>query len=517
MTACTWADVGGLDIFFAALVTWSTELLSWLACAENPGSSFSAVSCVLMFVTSVLIWLAELAFSCTCVRLVREPRSESTCLQAAADTDGLVAAGMDEVGVALGLLDVLAELQAAINAALPNARAATFHPAPRSCLLLIAPCFPAPGGGTSPLPGDLTRPVTRPGDGVAAGAAYGGGSPRLPAGAGPVLASPPRWPTRGKEAVMPDKLMRLSRYQEPDGSRRPVMIGIAGDSAAGKTTLTRGIAEALGRDRATAVCADDYHRYDRDERRSLPYTVLNPDCNYIDIMEQHLQLLAMGRPILKPVYDHATGKLVRPVLVEPREFVIVEGLLPLHTKLARACFDITVYLDPPEEIRHEWKLRRDCRERGYTPDQVLAELKRREPESAKFIRPQRQWADIAIRFAPVAGHGTVLDTSLSAEILLRPTVVHPDLSHVLTDEDHRTVHLKLIRDSDGRPVDALHVHGYAPREDSYIVEKAIWEQLSIDQATMPPDSLGEVAPGTRSESLAIAQLLLLWHLLEARG
>ena len=120
--------------------------------------------------------------------------------------------------------------------------------------------------------------------------------------------------------------------------------------------------------------------------------------------EQHLQLLALGRPILKPVYDHSAGTLVRPVLVEPRDFVIVEGLLPLHTRLARACFDITVYLDPPEEIRRKWKIRRDCAERGYTPDAVLAELDRREPDSAAFIRPQRQWADIALRFAPVAGH-----------------------------------------------------------------------------------------------------------------
>jgi len=328
---------------------------------------------------------------------------------------------------------------------------------------------------------------------------------------------------------MPDKLMRLWRHDQGE-PRRPVMLAIAGDSAAGKTTLTRGIAQTLGADRATALCVDDYHRYDRAQRRDIPFTVLHPDCNYIEVMEQHLQLLALGRPILKPVYDHSTGELVRPVLVEPRDFVIVEGLLPLHTKLARACFDITVYLDPPEHIRRNWKVRRDCAERGYTPDAVLAELDRREPDSAAYIRPQRQWADIAVSFAPVAAQqalpGAALPngvlpgsdgTSLSAEILLRPTIGHPDLCHVLTDDDRRTMHLKLIRDSDGRPVDALHVHGHAPREDSRIVEKAIWEQLSFDHGTVLPHSLGQYAPGKRSEALAIAQLLLLWHLLEARG
>jgi phosphoribulokinase len=314
---------------------------------------------------------------------------------------------------------------------------------------------------------------------------------------------------------MPDKLMRLWRHDQGE-AQRPVMLAIAGDSAAGKTTLTRGIADTLGADRAIALCVDDYHRYDRAQRRDVPFTVLHPDCNYIEVMEQHLQLLALGRPILKPVYDHATGALVRPVLVEPRDFVIVEGLLPLHTKLARACFDITVYLDPPEEIRRKWKIRRDCAERGYTPEAVLAELDRREPDSAAYIRPQRQQADIAIRFAPVPGRGPGGDGSLSAEILLRPTIGHPDLSHVLTDDDRRTVHLKLIRDAGGRPVDALHVHGHAPREDSRIVEKAIWEQLSFDHGTVLPDTLGQYAPGRRSEALAIAQLLLLWHLLEAR-
>ena len=85
---------------------------------------------------------------------------------------------------------------------------------------------------------------------------------------------------------------------------------------------------------------------------------------------------------------------------------------------------------------------------------------------------------------------------------------------MLTDDDRRTAHLKLIRDSDGRPVDALHIHGYVPREDSRIIEKAIWAQLSLDHGKALPDTLGMVGGG-RSEPLAIAQLLLLWHLLEA--
>ena len=312
---------------------------------------------------------------------------------------------------------------------------------------------------------------------------------------------------------MPHKLLRMHRTGPPPAAGdRPVMLAIAGDSAAGKTTITSGLVRALGEDQCTAVCVDDYHRYDRAERRELPFTALHPDCNYVDIMEQQLQLLATGHPVLKPVYDHHTGQLARPEYVEPRRFVIVEGLLPLHTKLAAACFDVTVYLNPPEEIRREWKIRRDTAQRGYTRDQVLAELGRREPESAAFIRPQRRRADIVVRFAPVEQRHDPPGTPLSAELLLRPTIRHPDLSAVLAASG-QSMHLKLTRDEDGLPVDALHVHGYVPREDSQLLEKAIWSGLG--PATEVPGFLGELDAALRSEPLAITQLLLLYHLLEA--
>jgi len=309
---------------------------------------------------------------------------------------------------------------------------------------------------------------------------------------------------------VPDKIVRIGRA---GGGQRPVMIAIAGDSAAGKTTLTQGLVDALGDERISAICVDDYHRYDREERKTLPFTALHPECNYVGIMEQHLQMLATGQPILKPVYDHSTGTLVRPELIEPREFVIVEGLLPLSTKLARACFDVTVYLDPVEEIRREWKVARDTKKRGYDREQVEAELDKREPESAEFIHPQRAFADIVVRFAPIEGRDDPPDTPLSAELLLRSTVRHPDLSDVFKQVDGRAMHLKLIRDEGGRPTDALHVHGYAPDSDIAVLKKAIWS--SMGGADSVPTGLGGLGGGVGSEPLAVTQLLLLYHLIEA--
>ena len=314
---------------------------------------------------------------------------------------------------------------------------------------------------------------------------------------------------------MTDKQVTIQRGGGGDpGAVRPIMLAIAGDSGTGKTTITAGLVEALGADRMTSVGADDYHRYDRDERRSLPFTPLHPDCNYVDIMEQHLHHLSLGQPILKPVYNHDTGTLDRPEYVQPREFVIVEGLLPLHTKVSRACFDITVYLDPPEDIRINWKLGRDTKKRGYTEDQVRAELEKREPESAKFIRPQRANADIVVRFSPIEERSETAADPLSAYLLLRPTISHPDLSKILGEDVRDAMHLKLRRDDDGKPVDSVHIHSYADRADTKMVEQAIWDQLGVDEPV--PESLGRIDPETRDEPLALTQLILLYHLIQAR-
>ncbi len=181
---------------------------------------------------------------------------------------------------------------------------------------------------------------------------------------------------------------------------RPIILGIVGDSAAGKTTLSRGIVQILGADRVSVLCTDDYHRYNRLQRKELGITPLNPACNYLDIMAQHLQLLRAGEPILKPHYDHKSGDFGPPQYLNPRPFLIVEGLLGMYWQEMRSAYSVRVYLDPPEELRWRWKVRRDSTQRGYSQREVLHELTVREQDSAAFIRPQRDHADLVVSFFP---------------------------------------------------------------------------------------------------------------------
>src|SRR6476659_4207023 len=152
---------------------------------------------------------------------------------------------------------------------------------------------------------------------------------------------------------------------------RPIILGVVGDSASGKTTLTRGLVRVLGQEQVSHVCLDDYHRYDRSQRADMGVTPLDPGCNHMDIMGQHLMLLRRGEAIMKPVYRHSDGTFAPPAYLTPGRFLIVEGLLGYHTDALRDCFDIRVFLDPPESLRRRWKVVRDCSRRGYTTNQVL--------------------------------------------------------------------------------------------------------------------------------------------------
>jgi len=297
--------------------------------------------------------------------------------------------------------------------------------------------------------------------------------------------------------------------------QRPIVLGIVGDSAAGKSTITRGLTNILGPERVTQVCTDDYHKYDRRQRAQLRITPLHPDCNYLDILELHLERLYYGQPILKPVYDHSIGSLVRPEYVQPREFVIVEGLLGFSTPVMRQFYDVKVYLDPPEDLRKVWKIKRDTTKRGYTVEQVLAELEKRVADTRDFIRPQRDYADIVVQFYPPAGEPLEqAGPNLNVRLVLRPTIPHPDLSY-LFDGAHRPtsgIHLELGRDG-GRPVDFLDIRGDVTPEQVTELEDAVWRHLP-DLRPLRGDQFGDYDDRTEvrhSRPLALTQLLLTYH------
>jgi phosphoribulokinase len=292
---------------------------------------------------------------------------------------------------------------------------------------------------------------------------------------------------------------------------RPIILGVVGDSAAGKTTITRGLVRVLGEANVAHICTDDYHRYDRRQRAENGLTPLHPDCNYIDIIAQHLIHLRRGEPIMKPVYRHADGTFGPPEYVEPQRFTVIEGLFGYHLPEMRDVYDVRVYLAPPEEIRRKWKVQRDCSARGYTTDQVLADLDRREPDSEAFIRPQRLHADIVVSFMPA--HGDHDPAHLDAELTLRDGLAHPDLAPFVDGEPGG---LTLTERRGSRVV---RIPGQMDADRAAAIEEAIWARMHF-ATYLRARRLGEFTVATelhRSESLALVQLLILYQLVTAKA
>jgi len=299
---------------------------------------------------------------------------------------------------------------------------------------------------------------------------------------------------------------------------RPVLLGIIGDSAAGKTTLATGVARILGENQVLTICSDDYHSYSRAERTDRRVTALHPDGNHIDILEQHLQLLRANQPILKPVYNHELGTLEPAQLLRPRPYIIVEGLLGYHTRAMRDCYDVKVYLEPDEELRIKWKLRRDCHDRGYTTEEVQDELERRKQDSLRFIQPQRTFSDIVINFYPPKNDDSETGAHLDVHHLLRPTLPHPDLSPLIEAGARNGLSLELCRDRDGKPVDVLGISGSISDESAESLESLLWEMLP-EIPHLRNNDVGEFidvdGEARISHPLVLTELLVAYHMVKA--
>ena len=284
---------------------------------------------------------------------------------------------------------------------------------------------------------------------------------------------------------------------------RAIVVGIVGDSGAGKTTVTRGLTRVIGDTHVTHISADDYHRYDRRQRRELAVTPLHPDSNHLDILTQHLTHLRRGEPILKPVYSHQTGEFEPPAYVRPAKFLLVEGLLNFHTETLRSLHDVRVVLAPPEDLRRAWKLKRDCTRRGYTTDEVLAELDNRQTDAEAYVQPQRAFADIVVAFS----------SRLDADVILRDSLPHPDLSPLLDGSERGPALIKREREW------LLRIPGNLDPAHAAELEEAVWQRMSF-ASHLRIRRLGEFTVGMdlhRSDSLALVQLLILYHVVTARA
>jgi uridine kinase len=188
----------------------------------------------------------------------------------------------------------------------------------------------------------------------------------------------------------------------------PLVIGVAGGSGSGKTTVVRRILEALGDSRVPVLEHDRYYR-DRNDLRLEERAALNydhPDSLETDLMVQHVRELRGGRSIQAPVYDFARhARKEETESISPGRALIVEGILIYTDAELRKLMDVKVFVDTDDDTRFIRRLQRDIAERGRTVQSVIEQyLGTVKPMHLEFVEPSKRYADIII---PQGGHNAV--------------------------------------------------------------------------------------------------------------
>jgi len=182
-----------------------------------------------------------------------------------------------------------------------------------------------------------------------------------------------------------------------------LLVGIAGGSGAGKTTLVNAISEklkALASIEATIVNHDSYYKeyshLSKTEKDKLNFDHPNSLDNHLFV--EHLALLKQGQSVLAPVYDFAThSRLTNTIIIKPSSVILVDGILLLVEPKIREILDIKIFLDTPADIRILRRLHRDINERGRTVESVINQyLATVRPMHEQFVDPSKQYADLIL-------------------------------------------------------------------------------------------------------------------------
>jgi len=195
----------------------------------------------------------------------------------------------------------------------------------------------------------------------------------------------------------------------------PVIIGIAGGTGSGKTTVARAIHDRVGPDRIEWISHDSYYRefkgIDPGELHHINFD--HPDSLETELLVRHLDALIKGAAVEVPVYDFTThSRSGETHSVHPRRVIIVEGILVLAELELRKRIDIKLFVDTPSDIRFMRRLMRDIRSRGRTLESVVEQyLTTVRPMHEEFVEPSKRHADLII---PEGGENQVaLDAIIS--------------------------------------------------------------------------------------------------------
>lgn len=288
-------------------------------------------------------------------------------------------------------------------------------------------------------------------------------------------------------------------------SRKPFVIGIAGDSGAGKDTFADAMSGLFGNHSIVGLSGDDYHLWDRHKPMWQVMTHLNPMANDLEGFSQDLARLTDGKPIQARHYDHSTGKMSKLLKIQSNDFIVASGLHALYLPQLRDCYNFKIYLDIDEDLRRYFKIQRDVGIRGHSLANVIASLEAREADSEKFIRTQKRFADLVLSLKPLwvnRSSDTVLEVSKQLKLVATTSngLSELRLSRVLVGLCG--LHVDMTVSPDGSEV-SLAIEGETTGEDIAMAAKVICPEIF---------EFIDIRPEWNGGALGVMQLISLFHI-----
>jgi uridine kinase len=288
--------------------------------------------------------------------------------------------------------------------------------------------------------------------------------------------------------------------------RKPLVLGIAGDSGVGKTTFAGALSNLFGELFTVHLVGDDYHNWDRNSPMWKSVTHLNPRANRIYDMVNDLRCLLNEEAVRVRTYDHNTGRFSPPQLKKSRNVICVSGLHALFTEDLAGEMDKRFYLEMDEALRVKLKVKRDVEKRGRNKEYTFSEVERRCEDAKSYIQPQASRADVVFSLMPANPdllNEDIENIKLILRVKLNQGYYYHDLGRALIGVCGLNININAIDNRGGVDLD---IQGEVSAEDILLASKMLLPNF---------DELINFTGGFKGGMLGVMQLIAIAEINEA--
>lgn len=283
-----------------------------------------------------------------------------------------------------------------------------------------------------------------------------------------------------------------------------LLIGIGGNSGAGKSTVARALSGLFGKENITHIKGDDMHRWERGNENWKSYTHLDPKANELHRDYQQLDTLKKRRRIRRQEYDHGTGKFVAKTdKIASNNIVVYDGLHPFYLQKMRDLFDIKIFLKPDDDFAMHCKLVRDVVERGHDREKVLNQIAQRKTDYEKYIVVQEDNADLIISLKLETPLKNIGDPEEKAELYISLRCVNTTNLEPLVEMLAKVPGLRCKHYYDSLDFQTLEIHGVSDKR--FVTQ--LFGQFSASD-------IGIIDPVWEEGQTGLIQLFLTYYIID---